>query len=338
MALCYHSLLGDVEPDYRARMNIFYEFCHPTRWYSKLIAAVLALAFFTLLAAGIVAGYMVYRVVAPVNAVDGIDLTNFPGHPEDVSYGLPSGGQRKGWFFPGLTSAPVVVLCPGYQASRGESLPLAAAIQEHGYNVFMFDIEGSGNMQYSTLGFREVGELRAAMAAVSLREDVDRSRYGLWGTDLGGYVAMAVAESDSRVKAITVESLYDHPQDMANVLIDRQGVASLPLLGSFAKKGFYWLNYTARKAPPLSANLARLAGTAKLFLTAPQEPVLAQATQKIFSLSPDPKDLVAISRGQYSGLVDEEKRMYEDRLVSFFLTELPLNAQVSPTSSSAKTK
>ena len=86
---------------------------------------------------------------------------------------------------------------------------------------------------YSTLGFRETGELRAAMAAVSRRDDVDRSRFGLWGTDLGGYVALAVAEGDPRVKALAVESVYDHPQDMAAVLIGRQGVASLPLLGSF---------------------------------------------------------------------------------------------------------
>jgi pimeloyl-ACP methyl ester carboxylesterase len=249
---------------------------------------------------------------------------------------LPAGGQRKGWFFPGLTSAPVVVLCTGYQTSRGESLPLAAAIQDHGYNVFVFDIEGSGNKQYSTLGFREAGELRAAMAAVSLRDDVDRSRFGLWGTDLGGYAAMAVAESDARVKAITVESVYDQPQDMANVLIDRQGVASLPLLGSFARKGFYWLNYPARQTLPVSANLSRLAGVAKLFLTTPQEPVLAISTQKIFSQSPDPKDMVAISRGQYSGLVDEEKREYENRLVSFFLTGLPLDAPVPSSASSAK--
>ena len=129
-------------------MNILYEFRHPTRWYSKLIAALLALTFFTLLAAGIIAGYMVYRVVAPVTQESAIDLTNFPGHPEDITYSLPAGGERTAWFFPGLTSAPVVVLCPGYQTGRGEALPLAAALQDHGYNVLIFDIEGSGGKQY----------------------------------------------------------------------------------------------------------------------------------------------------------------------------------------------
>jgi hypothetical protein len=308
-------------------MNILDEFRHPTRWYSKLIAAMLALTFFTFLAAGIIAGYMVYRVVAPVSQESAIDLTNFPGHPEDIAYSLPSGGERTGWFFPGLTSAPIVVLCPSYQTSRGEALPLAAAIQDHGYNVMVFDIEGgAGSKQYSTLGFRETGELRAAMAAVSRREDVDRSRFGLWGTDLGGYVALAVAEGDPRVKALSVESVYDHPQDMAAVLIDRQGVASLPLLGSFARKGFYWLHYSERQTPPISANLDRLAGVAKLFLATTEDTALADSTEAISRQAPEPKDMIVLSHGQYAGLVDEEKRAYEDRLVSFFLTNLPLGA------------
>ena len=299
-------------------MDILNEFRHPQRWYSKLVAAMLALAFFTLLAAAIISGYMVYRVVAPVSADAAIDLTNFPGHPEDLTYTLPTGGARTGWFFPGLTSAPTVVLCPGYQISRDEALPLAAALQDHEYNVFVFNIEGSGSKQYSTLGFSETGELSAAMAAVSRRDDVDRSRFGLWGTDLGGYAALAVAEADPRVKALTVESVYDSPQDLAAVLIDRQGVASLPLLDSFARKGFYWLHYTERETPPISANLSRLAGVAKLFLTTDAEPTLARSTQRIFYQAPDPKDLVVLAHGQYSGLVDQEKRSLRESIGQFF--------------------
>ena len=308
-------------------MSVLYEFCHPTRWYSKLLAAALALTFFTLLAAGIVAAYLVYQIVAQVSAESAIDLTNFPGHPESISYSLPSGGDRTAWFFPGLTSAPIVVLCPGYQTGRGETLPLAAAIQDHGYNVLVFDIAGDADAkQYSTLGFREKDELRAALAAISRRDDVDASRIGLWGTDLGGFVALDVAEGDPRVKALTVESVYDHPQDLAGVLIDRQGVTALPLLGDFARKGFYWLHYSERDTPPLSASLDRLAGVSKLFLAVTAAPRLADSTSKLFQLAPEPKEFVELAYWSYVGLVDSEKREYENRLVSYFLTNLPLDA------------
>jgi pimeloyl-ACP methyl ester carboxylesterase len=312
-------------------MSIVAEIRHPTRWYSKLIAALLALSCFSFLASAIVAGYMVYRIVAPEGEETSINLANFPGHPEDVAYSLPDGGERSGWFFPGLTSAPTILLCAGYQTSRGDSLPLAAAIQDHGYNVFLFDFQGgSSGGQYSTLGYREVGELRAAMGAVSLRDDVDRSRFGLWGGDMGGYVALSVAEADRRVRALAVETIYDHPRDLVAVLVDRQGVSSLPLLGSFARRGFSWLHYSEeRETPPLSSNLAKLAGVPKLFLVTSAEPGLAASTRELFQLSPEPKEIVELAHGQYAGLIDEEKRSYENRLVSFFLSNLPLEAPAS---------
>jgi pimeloyl-ACP methyl ester carboxylesterase len=312
-------------------MQVLTEFRHPTRWYSKLIAAVLALSFFVVAAASTVAGYVLYRMVAPAPAGSGIDLTNFPGRPENMVYSVPDEENRDGWFFPGLKSAPTIVLCPGYKTSRGGSLPLAAALQDHGYNVFLFDFRGSGSdRKYSTLGFREVRELRAAMSAVAQREDVDGTRFGLWGTNLGGYVALQVAEDDSRVRALAVESVYDHPQDMAALLVERQGMASLPLLSRFAKQGFLWLHYAERETPPLSTNLSRLAGVRKLFIEASEEPLLAAATRELFQMAPDPKEIEVLADGDYPGLLDQGKRDYENRLVSFFLSNLPLQAPDTP--------
>ena len=45
-------------------------------------------------------------------------------------------------------------------------------------------------------------ELRAAISVVAERNDVDHSRFGLWGTNIGAYAAIAVAESDPRVRAL----------------------------------------------------------------------------------------------------------------------------------------
>src|SRR5580700_10093489 len=100
-------------------MRLLSEFRYPTRWYSKLIAALLAVSFFTLLAAGIIAGFVVYSIVTPPGGSESIDLANFPGHPEDVSYPVEGLGSRDAWFFPGLKSAPTIILCTGYQDSRG---------------------------------------------------------------------------------------------------------------------------------------------------------------------------------------------------------------------------
>jgi pimeloyl-ACP methyl ester carboxylesterase len=273
---------------------------------------------------GAVACYLVYHVVAPVKTDQTVDLAHLPGRPEDFSYDVVGLGVRDGWFFPGLKSAPTIVLCPGYAAARDELLPLATGLQDHGYNVFLFDFAGRGpKATYATLGFREVQELRAVISAVSARPDVDHSRFGVWGTNVGAYAAVAVAEADPRVRALAVESLYDRPEDLLGLLLTRFGITPLPFSTPLAKESFLWFNYKYRHTPPLTAAAARLGSAQKLFLEATDEPSLVGPTHELYSLAPGPKEEVLLTQGNYPGMLDEEKRTYENRIISFFLLNLP---------------
>src|SRR5437879_5312319 len=58
------------------------EFRYPTRWYSKSIATILALSFFTFVAASIISGFVVFNIVTLRSGSQPIDFANFPGHPE----------------------------------------------------------------------------------------------------------------------------------------------------------------------------------------------------------------------------------------------------------------
>jgi|SRR5579872_168676 len=305
-------------------MGFISEFREPTKWYSKLFIAALALFFFTILASAAISGYLVYRIISPAQSHSDIDLKTFPGRPQSLSYTVDGEGPRDGWFFPGLKSAPTVMLCPAYQSSRGELVTLASALQDHQYNVLLFDFSAQGSSGgRSTLGFREVKELRAAMDAVANRGDVDPNRFGLWGVNLGAYTALSEATTDRRVRALAVESPYERPQQMLGVLINRSGLGSIPLVGIMARWGFGWVNYQYRDVPPLSANLAKLAGVGQLYLESPDEPALAARTGDLFRVSPLPHELVTLPHGNYAGMLDEEKHGYENRIVSFFLTYLP---------------
>jgi pimeloyl-ACP methyl ester carboxylesterase len=305
-------------------MDLLSEFRDPTKWYSKLVIAALALFFFAILAAAAISGYLVYRITSPALSQSDIDLRNFPGHPEALSYTVAGESARDGWFFPGLKSAPSVILCPAYQSSRGELLTLASALQDHQYNVLLFDFSGQGYTSgRTTLGFREVAELRAAMDAVANRGDVDPDRFGLWGVNLGAYVALSEATGDRRVRALAVESPYDRPEQMVGMLVNRSGLGSIPLVGLMARWGFGWANYQYRKVPPLRVNLGKLTGVAQLYLQSPDDPVLATYAGDLYHASPPPHELVALPRGNYGGMLDDEKRNYENRIVSFFLSYLP---------------
>src|SRR4029077_11661985 len=221
------------------RMGFISEIRHPTTWYTQLAIAILALVIFALLAAGTVSGYLVYRMLSPARSHSEIDLKNFPGHPEILDFTVIGEGPRDGWFFPGLKTAPTIVLCPAYESSRGELLTLAAALQDQQYNVLAFDFSAHGSAGgRSSLGLREVAELRAPMNAVANRGDVDVNRFGLWGVNLGAYVALAEATGDPRVRAIVAEAPYGHPKEMVALQVSRSGLGSLPLVTGMSQMIF----------------------------------------------------------------------------------------------------
>src|SRR6202140_920050 len=240
-------------------MGFFSEIRHPTRWYTQLAIAILALAIFAFLAAGSVSGYLVYRMISPARSHSQINLQNFPGHPEKLNFTVKGEGPRDGWFFPGLKSAPTILLCPAYESSRGELLTLASALQDQQYNVLVFDFSAHGTSGgRSTLGLQEVGELRAAMDAVANRGDVDANRFGLWGVNLGAYVALAEATNDRRVRAVAAESPYNDPNEMVALQVSRSGLGSLPLVTSMSQMIFGWLSPQFRNVPPLNTRIAKL--------------------------------------------------------------------------------
>jgi hypothetical protein len=136
-------------------MDFLNEIRHPTKWYMSLAVAFVALIVFLVLAAAGVSAYMVNRMTTPPSSHSEINLADFPGHPEKLNFTVPGGAPRDGWFFPGLKNAPAIVLCPGYESSRGELLTLASALQEQQYNVFVFDFSGHGSSGgRSTLGLQ----------------------------------------------------------------------------------------------------------------------------------------------------------------------------------------
>lgn len=311
----------------KSRMSILFELRYPSRWYTKLLSAVLALAFFVFLATAAVAGFLVYRIVKPQRSSSDINMETFPGRPDAISFTVPGIGNRDGWFFPGLRGAPTILLCHGYESSRGELLTLVSALQDHQYNVFLFDFAAHGaNRGTTTFGYRETEEVRAAIDELAKRGDVDAANFGLWGYNLGAYAALREAENDRRVRALALDSVYDKPSEMVKVGVQRTGLGGFPLMVRSAELSFEVLNYKHREDPRLSTRLSVLAGVPKLFIQAVDDPELGAITHELFLKAPEPREQAIIAHGNFAAMADEDKRNYENRVVSFFLLRLPATA------------
>ena len=116
---------------------------------------------------------------------------------------------------------------------------------------------------------------------------------------------------------------------MVGLFVSRSGLGSLPLVTQMAEWGFHWLNFQYRNVPPLKARIGKLAGVAQLYLESSDDPALATSTTEIFRASPPPHELVVLPNGNYAGMLDDDKHNYENRLVSFFLMNLPPETESS---------
>ena len=186
-------------------MAVLSELRYPTTRLAKVFSGFLALLLFAIISVSTISGFLLYQTLRPARNHASFDLSVMMGHPATFSFTCRGAGPSvKGWLFPGLRGSPTVVVCHGYQSQRADVLTLVTALQDHQFNVFLFDFSGHGtSMGLTSLGYRETDELRAAVQALSARDDVDPQTFGLWGVDMGGYAAaLEVTETDPRIKAV----------------------------------------------------------------------------------------------------------------------------------------
>lgn len=304
-------------------MAVFSELRYPTTRLAKLLSGILALLLFGFAAVASVSGFLIFQILHPSRNATTFDLNVMMGHPTTFSFPVAGGAPREGWLFPGLRGAPTIVVCHGYLSQRSEVLTLVTALQDHQFNVFLFDFVGHGTTAgTTTLGYKETSELQSAVEALATRDDVDPKRVGLWGVDMGGYAVLEVASSDPRIAAFVVDDAYGDPRTMMQTEIQKSGLTVLPYVARLSDFGFRMLNYPFRNEPPVSTRLARTKGIPKLFVQSDDRPALSAQTLQLFIKSPDPKSTIRETQS-YRDMSDDDRKTYENQIVNFFLQNIP---------------
>lgn len=291
--------------------------------FARVFSIILAILLFGFISVAGISGYLVYQALHPARSSSAINLNLMMGHPSTFTFPDSTGAEREGWFFPGLRGGPPILVCHGYGAQRADVLTLVTALQEHGYNVFLFDFSGHGSTPgMTTLGYRETADLRDAVQAISTRDDVDADHFGLWGVDMGGYAVLEVATSDRQIAAFAVDDAYADPRDMLQIQIKASGLTAIPYVGRFSDIAFRLANYSYHNPPPVSTRLPNTRGMFKLFIQSDDHPVLSEDTLQLYIRAPLPRQLVR-DRQSYSEMPDDDRKGYESKIVNFFLESIP---------------
>jgi uncharacterized protein len=230
---------------------------------------------------------------------------------EEVSFTTSDGLRLHGWFVPSKNGATVI----SYPGRKGPQKP-ARLLVGHGYGVLLFDRRGEGESDGdpNALGWKGTRDLKAAIAYLRSRPDVDPNRIGGVGLSVGGEVMLQAAAEMDDFKAIVSEGAGVRSVREAVKLDGAERLVSSWIFGlNTIGTALSTSDLPPRSLVDLSAEITEPA----LFIHATPGQGGETLTEKYNEAAKGPKEYWA-APGGHTGAIDAAPREYERRVVGFF--------------------
>jgi uncharacterized protein len=234
---------------------------------------------------------------------------------EDVTFTTADGLELEGWYVPSRNGAAVIAF-PGRNGPQAKARMLA----RHGYGVLLFDRRGEGRSEGepNAWGWGGEADVKAAIAYLQRRPDVDADRIGGIGLSVGGEMMIETAAETDELAALVSEGAgarsttedLDHDDPAL-------GKWTFGLAMSVVKSAT--VAVTSNQAPP--ANLKALAAKVEqpmLLIAAPNAPTGEQLNRGYAKAAGTSATLWEIPESDHMGGQESRPREYERRVVGFF--------------------
>jgi hypothetical protein len=233
---------------------------------------------------------------------------------QNVTLTTADGLRLAGWYVPSRNRAAVIVF-PGRRGPLAQARLLAG----HGYGVLVFDRRGEGASEgdINLYGWNGEADLRAAVAYLRRRADVDPGRIGGLGLSVGGELLLQAAAHDQGLRAVVsegagVRSFAEHRHT--------------PGVGAVAKWFSPWLVQTAALTvlsdggppPDLAQLMTRIAPRRVLLIRAVHGNPDEELNRVYAAKAGTSGSLWEAGRGGHTGALAAMPAEYERRVTAFF--------------------
>jgi len=227
---------------------------------------------------------------------------------EEVSFKTDDGLELRGWYVPSRNNAAVIAF-PGRKGPQRQTRMLV----RHGYGVLLFDRRGEGDSEGdpNALGWNGDRDIKAAIAFLHERPDVDAARIGGIGLSVGGELMLETASETDALKA---------------VVSDGAGIRSVREASLEWSAAPIWGGITAATAvfsddtPPPNLNdvVERISPRRVFFIYSAHGQGGENLSQDFYESAGEPKAVWEVPVGGHVGGAEALPREYERRMVGFF--------------------
>jgi pimeloyl-ACP methyl ester carboxylesterase len=243
---------------------------------------------------------------------------------ENVAFRAPDGTRIRGWFVPAKSGAPrgVILVCHGYPGNRADLLKVSGFLSRAGFAVLAFDFRslGESDGDLCTIGYREVGDVEGAVAYLKTRSDTRNLPFGIYGTSMGGAVALQAAAKLPALHAVVADSPYASlDRAVAQRFRCYAGNAGGALLGVPARwMGDQMIGADSASVSPVAHVAAISPRPVFLIYGDADRLILPDDSRLLFARAGTPKQAWKISGAGHVGGYGMAGAEYERRVAGFF--------------------
>jgi uncharacterized protein len=280
---------------------------HPARRYARRVlkgAGVLALAFL------LVAPLAVSYIGSHVSRAD-VPAAEVGAAYENVELRTSDGLRLEGWYVPSRNRAAVIVF-PGRSGTRKQ----ARMLVRHGYGVLLYDRRGEGHSEGdpNSFGWDFDKDIRAGVAFLERRGDVDPQRIGGLGLSVGGEMMLQTAAETDALAAIVSEGAG--ARTMGEELDDVAGLAKVTTAVAYGARDLSNAVLQNRLPPDNLMNLIPKIAPRPVFFIHGGADDAGHRNPDYYRAAGQPKQIWEAQGGHTDG-IDAQPAEYERRVVGF---------------------
>lgn len=277
-------------------------------------------------AAGAVA--LLYAVTHPPRDRKVVDPDDLQIRTEEVTFEASDGVPLSGWFVAGRPGGAAILVCHDLGGSRSAMLNSAVALSRAGFPLFLFDFRGHGlsGGKGSRLGLDERLDVLGALEYLKTRRDIDTGRFGAWGIGMGAYAAALASLENKSISSLVLDSLYPAVETQMDRLVQERVPPALRSLMPVVR--LFYEPYFAFKLKKLSlrGSIGDLASRDVLFIAGSDIPERFEEEKALYASIPDSpagdRNFLEMKASAVSGLYAQDKKAYDQAIVTFFRTYL----------------
>lgn len=248
-------------------------------------------------------------------------------HPADANLPFESatfetfdGFTLHGWFIPHQQPKGTILYLHGVGDCKIGGLPFAKHFWEHGFSLFLFDLRAHGESEglYCTYGFYEKHDVATAITYLESYTRGTLGKIGVFGTSMGGAVAIQAAAIDRRIAAVVSEGSFTA---LRTIFVDYQKrIIKLPwhfLRNVALAQSQRLANFKARLVAPLE-EIKHVHCPILIAHGRNDSLIKVEYAQALYDAANEPKFLVIVEGANHSDVWEVGGAQYAQELTAFF--------------------